>query len=275
VLTVANFNMHAGVDGWGRPFDPIAACATFDADVLVLQESWTNDADGPGSGQAERIAAALGYHIVTCPLAVGRLAPPHPDATDTWLPRLGFRAEKRALFVSSVRAMPGRELTSARYRSAQPGSWGIAVLTRLGRGDLVLEGSEILHLPTLPRDRVRRAAIVVDVTAEGVPLSIVGTHMPHLQNGSHRNYSTLKTRLRTEARPNAVLLGDMNLWGPPVRAFLPDWHRAVKGRTWPAWNPHSQIDHILVRGDVAVGASAVLPAAGSDHRPVRAELILR
>ena len=27
VLTVANFNMHAGVDGWGRPFDPIAACA--------------------------------------------------------------------------------------------------------------------------------------------------------------------------------------------------------------------------------------------------------
>ena len=26
VLTVANFNLHAGVDGWGRPFDPIAVC---------------------------------------------------------------------------------------------------------------------------------------------------------------------------------------------------------------------------------------------------------
>ena len=274
MLTVANFNMHAGVDGWGRPFDPIAVCATFDADVLVLEESWTNDADGPGSGQAERIAAALGYQVVTCTLAEGRLAPPHPDATARWLPRLGFRAEKRALYVSSVRPLPARELASARYRGAQPGSWGIAVLTR-PRGDLELEGSQVLHLPSLRRDRVRRAAIVVDITAEGRPLSIVGTHMSHLEYGSHRHYGTLYSLLRTAARPDAVLLGDMNLWGPPVRAFLRGWHRAVKGRTWPAWNPHSQIDHILVRGDIQVGSGSVLPAAGSDHRPVRAELILR
>jgi endonuclease/exonuclease/phosphatase family metal-dependent hydrolase len=60
-----------------------------------------------------------------------------------------------------------------------------------------------------------------------------------------------------------------------VRAFLSGWHKAVKGRTWPAWNPHSQIDHILVRGNVRVSSGDVLPAAGSDHRPVRAELILR
>jgi len=272
VLTVANFNMHAGVDGWGRPYDPIAVCATFGADVLVLEESWTYDADGPGSGHAERIAAALGYQVVTCPLASGRLAPPHPDATARWLPRMGFRAEKRALYVSSVSPLPARELASARYRTAQPGTWGIAVLTR---GGLVVEGSQTLHLPSLQRDRVRRAAIVVDVTVEGRPMSIVGTHMSHLQYGSHRHYGTLNERLRTEARPDAVLLGDMNLWGPPVRAFLPDWHRAVKGRTWPAWNPHSQIDHILVRGDVQIGAASVLPAVGSDHRPVRAELILR
>jgi endonuclease/exonuclease/phosphatase family metal-dependent hydrolase len=272
VLTVANFNMHAGVDGWGRPCDPIAVCATFEADVLALEESWTNDADGPWSGQAERIAAALGYQVVTCPLASGRLAHPHPDATASWLPRLGFRAENRALYLSSERPLRARELASDRYQGAEPGSWGIAVLTR---GDLVVEGSQILHLPSLRRDRVRRAAIVVDVTAEGVPLSIVGTHMSHLEYGSHRHYTTLNTLLRSEARPDAVLLGDMNLWGPPVRAFLPDWRRAVKGRTWPAWNPHSQIDHILVRGDVGVGVASVLPAAGSDHRPVRAELILR
>jgi hypothetical protein len=97
---------------------------------------------------------------------------------------------------------------------------------------------------------VRRAAIVVDLTARACPCLVVGTHMSHLQYGSHRHYGALNRLLRTEARPDAVLLGDMNLWGPPVRAFLPGWHRAVKGRTWPAWNPHSQIDHILVRGDV-------------------------
>ena len=272
MLTVANFNMHAGVDGWGRPFDPVAVCATFDADILVLEESWTSDAGGPESGQAERIAAALGYQVVTCSLANGRLAPPHPAATSRWLPRMGFRGTRRALYVSSVRPLSARDLASARYREAQAGSWGIAVLTR---GDPVVEGSRILHLPSLKRDRVRRAAIAVDLTAEGVPLTVVGTHMSHLQYGSHRHYGTLNARLRTEARPDAVLLGDMNLWGPPVRAFLPEWRRAVKGRTWPAWNPHSQIDHILVRGNVRVGASSVLPAVGSDHRPVRAELILR
>jgi endonuclease/exonuclease/phosphatase family metal-dependent hydrolase len=272
VLTVANFNMHAGVDGWARPFDPVAACASFDADVLVLEECWTSDAEGPGTGQAEQIAAALGYEAVTCTLAHGRRSLPHPEATAHWMPRLAYYTSAKALYVSSARTLSAGEMASHRYQEGQPGTWGIAVLTR---GEAVVEGSRILHLPTLTRDRVQRAAIVVDLISEGVPLSVVGTHMSHLQYGSHRHYAALRTLLRTEARPNAVLLGDMNLWGPPLRAFLPEWHRAVKGRTWPAWNPHSQIDHILVRGAIKVGAAAVLPTAGSDHRPVRAELILR
>ena len=115
--------MPGWTDGAGR-LTPSPACATFDADVLVLEESWTNDADGPGSGQAERIAAALGYQVVTCPLAEGRLAPPHPDASGRWLPRLGFRAEKRALYLSSVRPLPARELASARYAGASRGRGG-------------------------------------------------------------------------------------------------------------------------------------------------------
>jgi endonuclease/exonuclease/phosphatase family metal-dependent hydrolase len=272
VLTVANFNVHAGVDGWGRPFDPVAVCASFDADVIVLEESWTNDADGPGTGQAEQIAAALDYRVATCTLARGRRARPHPEATAHWMPRLGFRPNRRSLYVSNIRSLPEAELAAPRYAEAEPGSWGIAVLTRSA---LKVEDTRTLHLPELGRDRVHRAALVVDLTAEGVPLSVIGTHMSHLQYGSHRHYAALKSRLRTEARPNAVLLGDMNLWGPPVRVFLPNWHRAVKGRTWPAWNPHSQIDHILVRGALGIGSGEVLAAAGSDHRPVRAELILR
>ena len=123
---------------------------------------------------------------------------------------------------------------------------------------------------------MRRAAIVVDLTVDDAPISVIGTHMSHLQFGSHRHYAALKKRLRTgEARPDAVLLGDMNLWGPPVRVFLPEWHRAVKGPTWPAGNPHSQIDHILVRGAIEIVRGEVRPNGGSDHRPVRAELALR
>jgi endonuclease/exonuclease/phosphatase family metal-dependent hydrolase len=272
VLIVANFNVHAGVDGWGRPFDLVAACAQLNADVLVLQEAWTSDGEGPGSGQAEQIAAALGYDLVTCKLATGRRARPHAAATARWMPHLGYRAGMRSLYVSTVRPPHAAEAAAVRYQQAETGAWGIAVLTR---GDLAVEGTRELWMPALPRDRVVRAAIVVDVTCEGVPLSIVGTHMSHLQYGSHRNYADFRRMLRTEARPDAVLLGDMNLWGPAVRAFLPGWHRAVKGRTWPAWRPHSQIDHILVRGDLRIISGEVLPSAGSDHRPVRAALALR
>jgi endonuclease/exonuclease/phosphatase family metal-dependent hydrolase len=53
---------------------------------------------------------------------------------------------------------------------------------------------------------------------------------------------------------------------------MPGWRRAVVGRTWPAWRPHSQIDHILVRGALQPVRGEVLPHGGSDHRPVRAEL---
>jgi endonuclease/exonuclease/phosphatase family metal-dependent hydrolase len=188
------------------------------------------------------------------------------------MPRLGLRVNARSLYLGGGRPLAAAEVASTRYQQGEPGSWGIAVLAR---GDLVVEGSRTLHLPTLARDRVRRAAIVVDLTKEGVPLSVVGAHMSHLEYGSHRHYAALKRLLRTEARTDAVLVGDMNLWGPPVRVFLPDWHRAVKGRTWPAWHPHSQIDHILVRGALGIGRGNVLGDAGSDHLPVRAELILR
>jgi len=64
----------------------------------------------------------------------------------------------------------------------------------------------------------------------------------------------------------------MNLWGPPLSLLLPGWRRAVRGRTWPAWRPHSQPDHIFVNEAVAVGGSSVVRAGNSDHRAVRAIL---
>jgi endonuclease/exonuclease/phosphatase family metal-dependent hydrolase len=273
VLTVANFNLHAGVDGWGRPFDFVSVCRDLDADVLVLEESWTSaPGDGPDEvGQAEQVAAALGYEAVTCALAEGRRARPDPDASDKWMPPQGLLAGRNSLFFDSERPYSAEISASPRFIEAERGSWGIAVLTR---GDAV-DGNRILHLPRLARDRVRRAAIVVDLIVAGHPISVIGTHMSHLQFGSHRHYAALKKRLHTEARPDAVLLGDMNLWGPPVRIFLPKWHRAVKGKTWPAGNPHSQIDHILVRGGLEIVSGQVWPDGGSDHRPVRAELALR
>lgn len=50
-IVVATFNVHAGIDGWGEPFDVVASCADLDADVLLMQETWT-----PTGGVGTRVA---------------------------------------------------------------------------------------------------------------------------------------------------------------------------------------------------------------------------
>jgi endonuclease/exonuclease/phosphatase family metal-dependent hydrolase len=270
VLSIANYNMHCGMDGWGRPYDYLHAITALDADVIVLEEAWTTQGD-TGGGQAAAAADTLGYQLVAHTLGEGRRIRPQPDADDHWIARPVWADRNRALFMDGVRPLPESVQTLPRWQEAEPGTWGIAVLVR---PDLPVEATRLVHMSALRTDRVRRAALVVDLAVDGRPISVVGTHMSHLLYGSHRNWAELRRQLETEARPDAVMAGDMNTWGPLVRVFMPGWRRAVVGRTWPSWRPHSQIDHIVVRGALRPVSGAVLPAAGSDHRPVRAELDL-
>ncbi len=107
---------------------------------------------------------------------------------------------------------------------------------------------------------------------DGRPLRVIGIHMSHLSHGSVLQLRVLHRLLATSPTP-AVLAGDMNMWGPPLSALLPGWSRAVRGRTWPAWRPVAQLDHILVtRGVRRWGAGEVVPVIGSDHLPVRARV---
>jgi endonuclease/exonuclease/phosphatase family metal-dependent hydrolase len=268
VLSVANYNMHCGMDGWGRPYDYLESIAALGADVVVLEETWT-DADDDSGGQAGEAARHLGYQVVAQDVGEGRRIQPQPDADDTWIAQPSFRDGNRALYIDGVRPLHPRVTTLTRWQEAVPGRMGIAVLVR---PELPIQASRILHLHLLRADRLRRAAIVVDLEADGRPISVAGTHMSHLLYGSPRNLAELRRRLRTEARPDAVLAGDMNAWGPVVQLCLRGWRRAVKGASWPAWRPHSQIDHILVRGALRPRDARVFPHAGSDHRPVRVEL---
>ena len=104
----------------------------------------------------------------------------------------------------------------------------IAVLVR---SDAPGRGHPGAPLRLLRADRMRRAVIVVDLTVDGRPVSVVGTHMSHIVYGSPHNFAELGQRLRTEARPDAVLAGDMNAWGP----FVPTVHarRLAAGRARP------------------------------------------
>jgi endonuclease/exonuclease/phosphatase family metal-dependent hydrolase len=267
VLSVANYNMHCGMDGWGRPYDYLGAIASLDADVIVLEESWTPE--GAAVGQAEEAARALGFEVRTHQLGEGRRILPQPDATDAWVAWPPWAEQNRALYMDGLRPANASWQTLERWQEAERGSFGIAMLVR---PTLPIEATRLVHMSQLPRDSVRRAALVVDLSVDGHPISIAGTHMSHLLFGSPRNWSELRRQLKTEARPDTVLVGDMNTWGPLVHAFIPGWRRAVVGKTWPAWRPHSQIDHILLRGAVRSVRGAVLANLGSDHRPVRAEL---
>ena len=268
MLSIANFNMHCGMDGWGRPYDYLGSIAALAADVVVLEECWT-DADDESGGQAGAAAAHLGYQVVAHDIGDGRRIQPQPDADDRWIAQPSFRDRNRALYIDGIRPVRPTVTTLTRWQTAHPGRMGIAILVR---PELPIEASRILHLHLLRADRLRRAAIVVDLTVDGRPLSVAGTHMSHMLYGSPRNFAELRRRLQAEARPDAVLAGDMNAWGPVVQVCLRGWRRAIKGRSWPSWRPHSQIDHILVRGALRPVAARVLPDAGSDHRPVRVQL---
>lgn len=266
-FVVATFNLHAGVDGWGRPFDVVAACRSLDADVVVLEENWAPD-DGPSL--AAQVAAALGYRSYEHALAGGRLARPDPAADDRWMRSFDWRGASHAIFLDSERPYSDRIRASRRFTEAGRGQWGIAVLSRLP-----VDGTEVIELGRLRRDRARRAALVVRVRLGARLVSVVGTHMSHITYGAPRQFLQLRHHLRTSVGGDpAVLAGDMNLWGPPVAALLWGWRRAVRAKTWPAWRPHSHVDHVLVHGALGVAGGEVLEMAGSDHRPVRVSLRL-
>jgi endonuclease/exonuclease/phosphatase family metal-dependent hydrolase len=271
VLTVVNYNMHCGMDGWGRPYDYVSVTESFGADVLVLEEAWTSSDDG--DGQAERVAARLGYQVATHRYGEGRRIRPQAEAPDSWRARRFWAQHNMALYLDGVRPVPKRVQAMDRWRDAEPGSLHAAVLVR---PDWPMEDVRILPMAALAGDNVRRVAIVVDLTVDGRPLSVAGTHMAHMHTGAHRNWAELRRSLRSGAREDAVLAGDMNTWSPVVKFFMPGWRRAVRGPSWPTWRPHSQIDHILLRGQaLRVVSGEVLAHAGSDHRPVRTTLEVR
>lgn len=173
-------------------------------------------------------------------------------------------------------ALVGRTTLRSRWARLAPdgeGTSGVALLTRLPSRRL----DDVVLGPTPGDPAPRRLAVHVELAVDGRPLEVIGVHLTsRLPHGPPIQLRRLARALPRRGRA-AVVAGDCNFWGPGVVSLLGGgWRRAVRGRTWPARAPHSQIDHVLVRpDDVEVVESAVLPDVGSDHRPVRAVLRLR
>jgi endonuclease/exonuclease/phosphatase family metal-dependent hydrolase len=183
------------------------------------------------------------------------------DAAD----RLGYHVHETALAPGVVT----RRRDLVRRHEPSEGWWGVALLARFP-----LRPRDVVELGHIPFDRARRVAMPVDVEAPGGVLRVVVTHIAHRLVGSPRQIRRVVRSVAADGPPT-VVLGDFNLWGPPVGLlFGPGWRRPVRGRTWPAWRPHSQLDHIVCNRAVCASEGVVLPRTPSDHRPVRARLEL-
>ena len=236
-LTIASFNCHAGLqarrNGVCEPYDLDTALGGIDADVVVLQESWTPDG---GVAAVRRVGDAIGAEVFELRFGRSRLDPwPH-------VPRDGSGL----------------------------GDVGLAVLSRIpAEAQGRLSVGTVLSDPTPERGALH---VVLDVG--GTKVDLIGVHLSsRLPYGPPIQLRRLAGQLPPPGRPG-IVAGDCNFWGPAVESFLPGWQRTVRGRTWPAGRPHSQIDHILVRATdgTEVLHSEVLPGVGSDHRPLRATL---
>jgi len=163
------------------------------------------------------------------------------------------------------------EISGSRPQAATPGEghWELAICSRLP-----VTAHRALPIGRIGRDPAgARAALACTVDVGGASLDIVGVHVSSKlwKLAPLRQLRTLRPQLPPRGRA-AVVAGDFNLWGPGVVATLPHWRRAVRGPTYPAPRPHSQIDHVLVRDGIEIVAGEVLDATPSDHRPVRARL---
>lgn len=267
-FSVGNFNVHAGIDGWGRRFDAVSACEQIDTDILVIEEDWI--ADDPTESIGPQVAKKGGYTILTASSGRGRRLLPPSDETATptrWAPIRAAREPKPIRLDNHAHSGAERRGINQAEQEirATPGMWATSLLSRFP-----IHAHHFVPLPVLPRDDARRQAIFATIDiGSTVPLTLIGVHLGHLTRGSTRQMRLLRKAIG-EIPGDVILVGDLNCWGPPLRIFLRGMHDSVAGPTWPAWRPHSRIDHILTKDPAHVLHGEVLHSSGSDHLPIRA-----
>jgi endonuclease/exonuclease/phosphatase family metal-dependent hydrolase len=147
-----------------------------------------------------------------------------------------------------------------------PGQWGLALLTTWP-----VVASGVAGLGRAPGDAISRAAQLITVRAPGGGLlRIVNAHLTHRLTSPVQLVRLLRM-LRADGSAPTVIAGDLNMpW--PVTGLAAGYDPAVRGRTFPAFSPRMQLDHILTGAGITSHGGEVLPPAGSDHLPVRATL---
>lgn len=258
-------NIHANVDGYGRRTSALDAVIASKADLLFVQELWRGLDDDVAT------ITAAGWDCVAYEtLGVAHRFTDGPGGKG-WEHPHGLLSGDRGLYFTSHRPLsPRRQRERDERGGGEVGTWGIALFTRHR-----IESVTIVPVRQLRRDKTGRSVIWANlIDPEGHRYIAIAIHGPHLSHGSLRHYRDLSQYidLHADGRP-IVMAGDFNCWRPLLRVVFPRWRGAIRARTWPAWMPHSQIDHVLLRGPWRVHAGETV-ATGSDHLALRVELDL-
>ena len=264
-MLVATSNIHAGVDGYGRRTGALDATLDLGADLLFVQELFVGAED-----QAAAIEAA-GYQRVAYESLATCTRFTNASGGKGWEPPLGLLSGDQGLYFDANRSLSPRRVAERDARQGgQVGQWGVGLFTRHE-----ILSVELLPVRQLRRDKTGRTVIVAHLRNEvGREYRAVAIHGAHLSHGSLPQYREIARELNThDPLTPTILAGDFNCWRPLLRMVLPKWRSGVRARTWPAWMPHSQIDHILLRGPWRVSEARAV-RTGSDHRALVAQLDL-
>ncbi len=182
---------------------------------------------------------------------------------DRWMRRSGW---------ADIARRVGRRTGMARafcpaLRRGWFGRYGNALLVR---GDLAA-----VEAVALPGGGEPRGALLAEVTAGGLRVSVAVTHLSYRADERDRQLDAVLAALSARPEPR-LLLGDLNGTaedvGPAVE--VAGLQLVPAGPTFPAAAPRKQIDHVAVSG-LAVREAAVPDSPVSDHRPLVVDLGLR
>ena len=261
-MRVVISNLHAGVDGWGRPTEALTSALALEPDILICPELWRGDEDMVAT------LTAAGYHGHFADLTGARRVAPYspPASSRRWQPWTAHLTGERGIYYGDRPLTIFQRRTQVHQR-LEEGRWGLGLYTRLP-----LLSITTVPLGRLPRERVTRVAIVARLESDHGPVSVTAVHGAHLSHGSPLWFARLRRVLATfDPHEPAILGGDFNAWTPVVRILLSGWRPQVRARTWPSPRPHSQIDHIVTRGSWRSGGGGAVDG-GSDHLALYADL---
>jgi len=260
-VRVVTSNLHAGVDGWGRPTAALAETLSLAPDIVICPEVWRGDEDFVAT------LSARGYQGHYEAIASAQRVSSGALGGRRWQPRSSHLTGERGLYYGEYRKLTWWQRRSRVGQSFESGTWGLGLFATRP-----LRKVRVVPLGRLPRERAHRFAILASVDVEGNEVTVIAVHAPHLTHGSPLWFRRLRRLCRDVTTP-IVLAGDFNAWTPLVRLLLPGFVPRARGRTWPSPHPHSQIDHVLTRGNWRATASGTLDT-GSDHLALYVDLAL-